>query len=173
MRVVLRDSACREWPGHRHSRRAGLRSVGGLRTCSSDGRCAGRSESNHPPRPRRSAIPGGRRGTGYRAAPETTRRPPGDHPDEPSHHPWAPPTDSTEWGRLHPADEKSRRGQWATGQSLVTCLLQQVQVPAGLTPAEFVIQRRFLFRGPATHEKSERRVTASGADRRSGGSRPD
>ena len=43
---------------------------------------------------------------------------------------------------------------------LVTCLVQQVQVPAGMTPAEFVIQRRFFFSGLDSHAKSERRVTA-------------
>ena len=53
------------------------------------------------------------------------------------------------------------RGWCTRGDALVWSFLQQVQVPAGLTPAEFVIQRLSL-RG--CHPcKSERRVTASGA----------
>src|SRR5699024_6350004 len=40
------------------------------------------------------------------------------------------------------------------------------------TPAEFVIQRRLFF-GPCQLVSRKRRVTASGAGRRGGGSRPD
>jgi len=52
--------------------------------------------------------------------------------------------------------------EWlAKALTLVLSFLQQVQVPAGLTPAEFVIQRRFFFVVP--NHRSERRVTASDA----------
>jgi hypothetical protein len=41
------------------------------------------------------------------------------------------------------------------GGQLVAFAVQQVQVPAGLTPAEFVIQRRFFFVGSVSRSRSD------------------
>lgn len=66
-------------------------------------------------------------------------------------------------GNLHRFARKTiGQGGFAQARDLLVSLPQQVQVPEGLTPAEFVIQRRFCSvpaRTPVREHRSERRVT--------------